>query len=86
MAWYDDIASAGKYLINTGVDVYKTTLDAKTTQKTNEAAAEVAKSKADDIITIAGYDISVTKTLAIVAGAMGLLWLVTMSKIAAKRG
>ena len=86
MAWYDDIASAGKYLISTGVDVYKTTLDAKTAQKTNEAAAEVAKSKADDLVTIAGYEVSVTKVLAVVAGAMGILWLVTMSKIAAKKG
>lgn len=86
MAWYSGIADASKYLIQTGVDVYKTTLDAKTTQKTNEAAAEVAKAKADDLITIAGYEVSVTKVLAVAVGAMAILWLTTMSKIAARRG
>lgn len=85
MAFLDDIANAGKYLISTGVDVYKSTLDAKTTQKTNEAAAEVAKSKADDIVTIAGYEVSVTKILAVGLGAMAILWLTTMSKVLAKR-
>ena len=84
--WYDGIASASKYLIGTGVDVYKSTLDAKTTQKANQAASSIAKAQADDIVTIAGYEVSVTKVLAIVAATMGLLWLTTMSKIAAKRG
>lgn len=86
MAWYDTIKDASKYLIETGVGVYQSTLDAKTAQKTNEAAAEIAKAKADDLITVGGYEISVTKTLLVVAGAMGLLWLTTMSKILAKKG
>ena len=86
MAWYDPLISGGKYLIDTGVDVYKSTLDAKTTQKTNEAAAKVAEKKADNIITIAGYEVDIVKVLAVVAGAMGLLWLTTMAKIAAKKG
>lgn len=86
MAWYSGIADAAKYLIETGTDIYKTTLDAKTAQKTNEAAAEVAKAKADDLITIGGYEISVTKALMVVVGAMGLLWLTTMSKVLARKG
>lgn len=86
MAWYDTIKDASKYLIETGTSIYQSTLDAKTAQKANEAAAEVAKAKADDLISVGGYEISVTKTLLVVAGAMGLLWLTTMSKILAKKG
>lgn len=80
MSWWDDIADGSKYLIETGVDVYKTSLDAKTAQKANEAAAAVAQAKSDDIVTIGNIEISVTKSLAILAGTFGLLWLLTMSK------
>lgn len=86
MAWYSTIADAGKYLIETGTQIYQSTLDAKTTQKANEAAAEVAKAKADDLISVGGYEISITKTLLVVVGAMGLLWLTTMSKVLARKG
>ena len=86
MSFTETLGNAAKYVIGTGVDVYKSTLDAKTTQKSNEAAAAIAKAQADDIVTIAGYEVSVTKVLAVVAATMGLLWLTTMSKIAAKRG
>lgn len=85
MSFFDTLGGAAKYVIGTGVDVYKTTLDARTTQKANDAAAAVAKQKTDDLVTIAGYEVSVTKVLAIVAATMGLLWLTTMSKIAGKK-
>lgn len=86
MSFTETLGNAAKYVIGTGVDVYKSTLDAKTTQAANKATAEIAKAQADDVVTIAGYEVSVTKVLAIVAATMGLLWLTTMSKIAAKRG
>jgi len=80
MSFFDTIGDAGKYLINTGVDVYKATLDAKTTQAANKAGAEIAKKKADDTVTIGGYEISVTKTLLIVAGAAGLILFITLAR------
>ena len=86
MSFTESLGSAAKYLIGTATDVYKSTLDAKTTQSANKAAAQVAVKQADDIVTIAGYEVSVTKVLAVVAATMGVLWLTTMSKIAAKKG
>ena len=78
MSFWDDIGNAGKYLIDTGVKVYTSTLDAKTTQKANEAGAEIAKEKAKDTITVGGYEISIVKTLAITAGAAAFLLLFTL--------
>lgn len=80
MGFLDTIGEAGKYIIGTGADLYKATLDAKTTQAVNKAGAEIAKAKADDTITVGGYEISVTKTLLIVAGAAGLILLATLAR------
>lgn len=80
MSWWNDIADGSKYLIETGVDVYKTSLDAKTAQKANEAAAAVAQAKADDVVTIGNIEVSVTKALAILAGTLGILWFMTLKK------
>ena len=78
MSFWDDLGSAGKYLIDTGAKLYTSTLDAKTTQKANEAGAEIAKEKAKDTITVGGYEISIVKTLAITAGAAAFLLLFTL--------
>lgn len=80
MSWWDDIQSGSKYLIETGVDVYKTTLDAKTAQKANQAAADVAQAKNDDVVMIGNVEVSVTKMLAVLAGTFAVLYIAKLAK------
>lgn len=80
MSWWDDIQSGSKYLIETGVDVYKSTLDAKTSQKANEAAASVAQAKNDDVVMIGNVEVSVTKMLAVLAGTFAVLYIAKLAK------
>lgn len=80
MSWWDDIQSGSKYLIETGVDVYKSTLDAKTAQKANQAAADVAQAKNDDIVMIGNVEVSVTKMLAVLAGTFAVLYIAKLAK------
>lgn len=80
MSWWDDIQSGSKYLIETGVDVYKSTLDAKTAQKANQAAADVAQAKNDDVVMIGNVEVSVTKMLAVLAGTFAVLYIAKLAK------
>lgn len=80
MSWWDDIQSGSKYLIDTGVDVYKSTLDAKTAQKANQAAADVAQAKNDDVVMIGNVEVSVTKMLAVLAGTFAVLYIAKLAK------
>lgn len=80
MSWWDDIQSGSKYLIETGVDVYKSTLDAKISQKSNEAAASVAQAKNDDVVMIGDLEVSVTKMLAVLAGTFAVLYIAKLAK------
>jgi len=79
-SFYDDIKSGASYLIQTGADLYKSSLDAKTAQKANEAAAQVAQSKADDKVMIGNVEISVSKVLAILAVTFGVLFVAKVAK------
>lgn len=80
MSFWDDIQNGSKYLIDTGADIYKSTLDAKTAQKANEASAKIAQAQSDDIVMIGGVEVSVTKALAILAGTFALLYVLKVSR------
>lgn len=72
-----DFGSWVKYLIGTASDVYGKTLDAKTTQKANEASANIAQAQASKKIKIGDYEIDVAQA-AIVAGGAALLLLIAV--------
>lgn len=73
---YEDLKSGLGTLLDKGVDVYKSTLEAKNQQKATEAAAQAELNKSDDIITVGGVEISVTKMLLSALGVIGVVWLV----------
>ena len=73
---YGDLKSGLGTLLTTGVDVYKATLDSKNQQAATKAAAQAELNKSDDIITVGGVEISVTKLLLSSLGVIGLVWLV----------
>lgn len=76
MAFYEDLKSGLGTLLDKGVDVYKTTLEAKNQQKATEAAAQAELNKSDDVITVGGVEVSVTKLLLSALGVIGVVWLV----------
>lgn len=67
-----------KYLIGTASDVYGKTLDAKVTQKANEASANIAQAQASKKIKIGNYEIDVTQAAIIGGGAALILLLVVL--------
>lgn len=75
-SFYGDLKSGLGTLLNVGVDVYKTTLDSKNQQAATKAAAQAELNKSDDIITIGGAQISVTKLLLGAVAVLGLVLLV----------
>lgn len=79
-SFYDDVKSGLGTLLNVGVDVYKTTLDAKTQQEATKAAAQAELNKSDDIIIIGGAEISVTKLLLGAVAVLGVVILVKSTK------
>lgn len=73
---YEDLKSGLGTLLDKGVDVYKTKLEADTNRKATEAAAQAELNKSDDIITVGGVEVSVTKLLLSALGVIGVVWLV----------
>lgn len=74
---YGDLKSGLGTLLNVGVDVYKTTLDSKNQQAATKAAAQAELNKSDDVITVGGVELSVTKLL---LGAVAILGVVVLIK------
>lgn len=74
---YDDLKGGLGTLLTTGVDVYKATLDSKNQQAATKAAAQAELNKSDDIITVGGVELSVTKLL---LGAVAILGVVVLFK------
>lgn len=75
MNLYEDLKSGAGKLIDTAVDVYKTTLEADAEKKAISNATQIEQSKADDIVKIGGFEVSVTKVLLIFGGTMLVLLL-----------
>jgi len=75
MSFYDDLKAGAGKLLDTGVDVYKSTLEANTQKKATAAAAEIEKEKANDIVKIGNVEVSVVKVLAIFSGTLLLVFL-----------
>lgn len=73
----NDFGSWVKYLIGTASDVYGKTLDAKTTQKANQASAQIAQAEAKNTFKIGDYEVDVTQA-AVVGGVAALLLLVAV--------
>lgn len=73
---YEDLKSGLGTLLDKGVDVYKTKLEADNNRKATEAAAQAELNKSDDIITVGGVEVSVTKLLLSALGIIGVVWLV----------
>lgn len=73
---YEDLKSGLGTLLDKGVDVYKSKLEADNNRKALEASAQAEINKSDDIITIGGAEISVTKLLLSALGVIGVVWLV----------
>lgn len=73
---YEDLKSGLGTLLDKGVDVYKTKLEADNNRKALEASAQAELNKSDDIITVGGVELSVTKLLLGALGIIGVVWLV----------
>ena len=73
---YEDLKSGLGTLLDKGVDVYKTKLEADNNRKALEASAQAELNKSDDIITVGGVELSVTKLLLGALGVIGVVWLV----------
>ena len=79
-SFYEDLKSGLGSLLDAGVDIYKTTLNAKQQQAATEAAAQAELKKADDIITIGNMEISVTQLLLTIIGTVGVVLLLKTTK------